>query len=193
MEKAEEKAKDPEFQAKVKKAAQRQATQRRRAASEGTAAPIGRRAFGGGYPGTIGYPWGPGDPLYGTYAYPGYYQDGQWYEQDSDGDGVPDSQDAAPNDPSIQTADQADQAQYGDTDADGVPDAQDPDNADQFAGEPDEPGGEAYDGGGMSDVPDAAGDTYDPGYSDGGGGGYSDGGGGYDSGGGDSGGGGGDF
>lgn len=194
---AQEKAKDPAFQAKVKAAAEKQ--MRRPAADHrgGTGGlPSGRRAFTGGNPGTPGYPWSPGDPMYGMYAWPGFYdQQGNWCEHDSDGDGVPDSQDAAPNDPSIQTADQADHAQYGDTDNDGVPDAQDPDNADQFAGQPDEPGGEAYegyDGTSSPDVPDAAGDTYDPGYG-GGDTGYSDGGGGYDSGGGDSGGGGGDF
>src|SRR3954454_1632413 len=109
LDKAKAKAQDPEFQAKVKAAAEKQADKRRRPAA--TTRPTGglqsgRNAFTGGGVGTPGYPWNPGDPLYGQYAYPGFYgDDGSWYEQDSDGDGVPDSQDADPNDPNVQTDD----------------------------------------------------------------------------------------
>lgn len=148
MEKAEQKAKDPAFQRQVKDAVQRKAQQRGQR---------GRHAFAGGGPNAVGYPYLPGHPMYGQYAHPGFYDDDQnWYDQDSDGDGVPDSQDADPNDPNVQT--EADLEQ-------GDPDA----------GFDDGPGGETtqYDPGevddtGMGDVPDTAGDTYDGGGDAGG-------------------------
>lgn len=110
IEKAKEKAQDPEFQAKVKKMAKEQADKHKR--QQGQWQPQ-RRAFTGGPTGSPGYPYAPGHPLYGQYAHPGFYDnDGQWYDQDSDGDGIPDSQDSTPYGEPEQVYDPGDQQQY---------------------------------------------------------------------------------
>lgn len=138
MEKAEQKAKDPAFQRQVKDAVQRKSQQRRQR---------GRHAFAGGGPDAFGYPYLPGHPMYGQYAHPGFYDDNQdWYDQDSDGDGVPDSQDADPNDPNVQTEADLEQGEEMPYD-NGMPsdDPSPPEEMDTF----DDGGGDAggYDGG----------------------------------------------
>jgi hypothetical protein len=108
IEKAKEKAQDPEFQQRVKEQAQKQMQRRRQGQ---------HRAFEGGGPDAPGYPWPVGHAMHGQYAYPGFYDDdGQWFEQDSDGDGVPDSQDAAPNDPNVQSQSDVDPGGFDDSD-----------------------------------------------------------------------------
>jgi hypothetical protein len=93
FDKAKAKAQEPEFQEKVKRMAKQQAERRR---TNPGSMRSGRRAFGGGGPNHPDYPLSPGDPMYGSMLPAGFYQDGMWYEQDSDGDGIPDSQDPTP-------------------------------------------------------------------------------------------------
>jgi hypothetical protein len=207
IEKAKEKAQDPAFQARIKEAAQRQMQQRRQQQQGRPPVPGQRSAFTGGNVGDPGYPFMPGHPLYGQYAYPGFYDSqGQWYDQDSDGDGVPDSQDAAPNDPNVQTADQIDPgAQYGDQDQgtynDTAPDQDVGDADDVAAGTDVQPDAGYQDSSGFDEVPtepapDPGGGYTEPAPSanpdygssgggyDSGGSSYDSGGGGFDSGGG---------